>query len=1115
LSDRVIPQAAAISPGQRTGERGAFVGRSRELAELISGVEALLSGRGELLLIAGDAGVGKTRLADEVAASAAARGARVIFGRCWEGGGAPFFWPWIQVARTSLRGLDTAAVDTMLSAAGPGMAHEIRELVGAPKEASAVAETVVESAAAIGSLAAEEKRFRLFDAVANLFKRMAAAQPLALVIDDCHAADIASILFLKFLARDLRHTPILLIATYREAEVRMAPRMAELMSELGREGRLITLRGISQDHVREFVEKSGAETPDTALIAALHRATEGNPFFLTEIVRLMIAEGRFKITPARASAPLAIPEAVQAAIRRRMELVSEPTRNLLSAAAVLGREFELPLLSIVASEPAEKLLEPLEEAITAGMMTEMPGVIGRYRFSHSLISETLYNGLPRIIRLRLHNQIANALKGLHGGDPEPYLAQLAYHYVQALPLGNPAKAVEYAQRAAERAARMVSYEEAADLYRAGLKALDLVTPRDGARRCLMQLRLGEALHLAGQFRESRSIFKDAARGASELGNSEYLARAALGYARLHSTPGIVDRAKVELLEQALAALQSHDDPLRAMLLARLGWELHWSDDRPRLESLSQQAVEAARRLGDTQTLIYVLTYRHLAIWGPSSLDERIAIATELLRLCEHEEGREWAPEAHYMHLTDLLELGEIEAADRAIHQYSEVRQQHWLPFGYGTRARAMRALMRGRFAEAEQLAREALETGQSIRGRAYGAFNDHMYAQRRLEARLVEIEPSVRATLEILPHFTYTRCAMALSLCALSRVDEARGEFDRAANGLESGPRGSTWLQSAALLADVCSHLGEVERARTLYGLLLPYGARNIISDLNGCYGSAHHYLGLLAATAGEFDKAQDHFEASLQFNRKLAAPPFVAWSQYEYARMLLRRDGAGDRDRAQALAGEALTSAKSMGIERFAEKVRELILSAEGGDPAAFGFAAAASSGGRGLPTGRVLATIMFLDIVNSTGHAATLGDREWSQVLTGYYDVVRRELAQYRGREINTFGDDFLALFETPADALRSACAIRTAMRARDLEIRAGLHTGECEISANRISGIALHIGARVVRAAEPGEVMVSGTVKELASGAGLRFDDRGVHSLRGVPGEWRLYAAEITAD
>jgi predicted ATPase/class 3 adenylate cyclase len=1082
---------------------------------VLSGVDELLAGRGGLRLIAGDPGVGKTRLADEVAANAAVRGARVIFGRCWEGGGAPFFWPWIQVARTSLQGLDAAEVDAALSAAGPEMGSEIRELIGASSEATGNAETTVESTVAIGSLPAEEKRFRLFDAVANLFKRMAAAQPLALVIDDCHAADIASILFLKFLARDLRHTPILLIATYREAEVRLAPRMAELMGELGREGKLITLRGISQDHVREFVEKSGAETPDTALIAALHRATEGNPFFLTEIVRLMIAEGGLKLPSTGITAALVIPEAVQAAIRRRMELVSEPTRNLLSSAAVLGREFEMGLLSIVASEPAEKLLDLLEEATTAGMMTEVPGVIGRYRFSHSLISETLYKGLPRTTRLRIHNLIADALEGLHGGDPDPYLAQLAYHHVQALPLGNPAKAVEFAQRAAERAARMVAYEEAADLYRAGLKALDLVTPRDASRRCLMQLRLGEVLHLAGQFRESRAVFKEAARGASELGNEEFLARSALGYARLHSTPGIVDRSKVDVLEQALAALQAHEDPLRAMLLARLGWELHWSDDRPRLESLSRQAVETARRLGDTQTLIYVLIYRHLAIWGPPSLDERIAIATELLRLCEQEEGRQWAPEAHYMHLADLLELGEIEAADRAIHQYSEVRQQHWLPFGYGTRARAMRAMMRGRFAEAEQLAHEALETGQSIRGRAYGAFNDHMYAQRRLEARLAEIEPSVRATLEILPHFTYARCAMALSLCALGRIDEARVEFDRAAAGIESGPRGSTWLQSAALLADVCSHLGDAEHARTLYDLLLPYGSRNIISDLNGCYGSAHHYLGLLAATAGQFDQAQEHFEASLQFNRKIAAPPFVAWSQYEYARMLLGRNGAGDRDRALALAGQALTSAKSMGIERFAERIRELILTAEGGDPAAFGFGAAASSGGRGLPEGRVLATIMFLDIVNSTGHAATLGDREWTQVLTDYYEVVRRELAQYRGREINTFGDDFLALFETPADALRSACGIRAAMRVRGLEIRAGLHTGECEITSNRISGIALHIGARVVRTAEPGEVMVSGTVKELAAGSGLRFLDRGVHSLRGVPGEWHLYAAEISAD
>jgi len=164
-----------------------------------------------------------------------------------------------------------------------------------------------------------------------------------------------------------------------------------------------------------------------------------------------------------------------------------------------------------------------------------------------------------------------------------------------------------------------------------------------------------------------------------------------------------------------------------------------------------------------------------------------------------------------------------------------------------------------------------------------------------------------------------------------------------------------------------------------------------------------------------------------------------------------------------------------------------------------------------RGPEPDRVLATVLFTDIVDATATAAAVGDRAWRDLLQAHHATVRRELVRFRGRELDTAGDGFLAAFDGPARAVRCAGAIRDAVRPLGVRIRAGLHTGECEVMGDKLSGLAVHIGARVAAAAGPDEVWVSSTIKDLVAGAGLGFSDRGLHSLKGVPGEWRLFAVE----
>ena len=290
--------------------RQVFVGRSGEWEELRAGVEDVESGQGRLFILAGEPGIGKTRLADEAALYARAKKLRVIFGRTWEAGGTPAFWPWIQVFRACVReGADPQEVASLKWGA-PEMGRLITKNGGAATEAESSDQAAV---SAPSPEEPEEQRFRLFDSAASFLKRQASNHPTMIVLDDCHAADLDSLLFLRFLARDLRETPLLLVVTYREVELRLAPAKAQLMGELARDGMILNLKGLSEDDVRKFIERSAKRAPARALVSALYQRTEGNPLFLTELVRLLMSEGRINEGDDGTVGALHIPDEVRAA----------------------------------------------------------------------------------------------------------------------------------------------------------------------------------------------------------------------------------------------------------------------------------------------------------------------------------------------------------------------------------------------------------------------------------------------------------------------------------------------------------------------------------------------------------------------------------------------------------------------------------------------------------------------------------------------------------------------------------------------------------------------------------------------------------------------------------
>ena len=376
----------------------------------------------------------------------------------------------------------------------------------------------------------DNARFYLFDSVTEFLRRGAARRPLVLVLDDLHAADLPSLLLLQFLAVELHATRILAIGTYRVPEARRAPEVGSLLAGLAR-GRCIAISGLPERDIALLIEKSsGGIAPSPGLVSAVHRMTEGNPFFAEEIVRLLAADGHLQ-SKEPAGAKLRLPDGVREVIRRRLAPLPEKCHELLTVAAVAGREFDARLLEAVSDRPLLQVTEVLDDAVAAGIVEAATSPSGHFRFCHALIREALYEDLSSVRRQRLHRQIGEILERLYSGDMERHLAELAHHFCQAAALGAAGKAVDYAVRAGRRAMGQLAYEEAVGNFELALQTQGLVAEPGEDQRCELLLALGAAQGAAGDRAKSQAAFVEAADAARATGDAEALAEAVLGLGR--------------------------------------------------------------------------------------------------------------------------------------------------------------------------------------------------------------------------------------------------------------------------------------------------------------------------------------------------------------------------------------------------------------------------------------------------------------------------------------------------------------------------------------------------------------------------------------------------------
>jgi hypothetical protein len=568
-------------------------------------------------------------------------------------------------------------------------------------------------------------------------------------------------------------------------------------------------------------------------------------------------------------------------IDHRLRHLSEDCKRQLSVASVLGREFRLDALERLAERPREELLDLLDEAQAARVIAEPPAGREGLRFSHALIRDSIYGDLAGGDRLRLHRRAVESLEQLYAAEPEPHLAELAYHSLEAAPGGDLDRAIDYAQRAGEQAAGLLAYEEAARLYQMALHALELKAPPDEETRCELLLALGDAEARGGDLVAAKRTFVRAAELAETLDEPEQLARAALGYGgRWAYVRAGKDRRLIPLLERALERLPAGDSPLRAMLLARLAGALRDHPDPERRvarASLSGEALGIARRLDDPGTLAYALDATYTALTWPQDTDAWFAMATELMQLAEEIGDKERAYFAHFHSLGALMIRGDVPAAGRELELMSSVAQELRQPsqIWVALVAEAMLATFTGDLERAEEIVPRAAAVGSS----AFGADATYYYVQnlqawalRREQGRLGEVETSIESYADDYPGTFVFQCVSASVHAELGREQRARDELDRlAGDDFANLEAESEWFFAASLLAEVCSLLEDARRAGLLYELLLPFDEYNVYASPEVALGSASRPLGILAATLSRREESQQHFERALEMNERRA----------------------------------------------------------------------------------------------------------------------------------------------------------------------------------------------------------------------------------------------------
>ena len=898
-----------------------FVGRGTELEKLRSLLPRAEGEGSRVALIVGEAGVGKSRLAREFAAEAASDGALVLHGACDAVVRAPY-GPFVEALGQLLHATDIEVLRSALGDSGEliRLIPDLPALIdGLPKPVAADPDT---------------ERLRLHMAVSDLLAGASRGRPILLVVEDAHWADGPTLQLLRHLVRSTWGARVLLLATLRDTEAESSPELGETMADLRRSEEVVRVRlvGLSGIEVADLLDgaagdRAGGISPSAdlrELAGAIHDLTGGNAFLVCELWRALAETGVVEVAGGTVTmtAPLSelvTPESVREVVSQRLSRLAPPTIELLELSAVAGREFELGAIRLAARLPEGELKTALEQAVVHGMLEELAPPRLAFRFTHELVRRALYDRLTLLRRAELHLQVGEGLEA--AGPPSGrQLVDLARHFAAAAGLGAAERAVDYNLRAAQLASDTLAYVDAAEHLRAAL-AIGIESPSE---RAAVQLDLGAAYNRAGRMSEALAAFSEAAEIGRLLDSPRLIAEAAIGYEESCWRPGLANGDAVTLLEQTLEVLGEGDPELRIALLAGLARALGFFGEPDRAAIVRGSAVALAREQGDRGGLARVLVRSYWSR-GSTPLEETLAMLDEARIIAIERGDAEIETEAMAWRVPTFVALRDLASARAEVVLLHTMAERTAQPFmnhvaeHYGSAL----ALCAGNLTAAEQMASRSREWGELLTGRdASGTYGIQMFGVRREQGRLAELAPALRVLAGDPDRAGPWRPGLVAVLVELGMQEEARRELaSLASTGIEDY-RASLWLAALTYLTDAAAAVGDRRMAAILYPALEPFAGTNVmIGHLVACYGAADRYLGMLAATLEEAERAEEHFSRAIELNRAMEAPTWVAHTAYEHGRFLLGREP----DRAAVQLAEAASLAERIGMVALLAKIRSL----------------------------------------------------------------------------------------------------------------------------------------------------------------------------------------------
>jgi DNA-binding SARP family transcriptional activator len=898
LPDRLAQ--AAVAP---------LVGRAEQLQHLATLLDRTAAGDGALVVIAGEGGIGKTRLVAELADRASGFG--VLYGRCDEE--VVPFGPWVEALARRLAEIPDDELEATLGGDGRSLARLIPELHG--RVPALVADPAGDP---------EDDRHRLFAAIAAFIERLATREPLLLVLDDLHWADRSSLRLLRRLTGGWPGR-VLVVGTYRDNELPKGHYLTEVLADLEREQPAIriNLGGLDASELAALVASWRGLRLPAETIDAIQREAGGNPFLMKQLVRHLEELGDLRPPPPGGS--FGVPVGLRDVIARRVARLPTEGGRVLGVAALIGHDFDFDLLRTVVALPEEQLLDVLDAAVQAGIVVEAREAPGRYSFAHALLRTTLEHELTATRRARLHAAIGTAIESRHAASLDGYpLGDLARHFAAAGP-EEVDRAVSYSMRASEEAAARLAYDEAADYVATALALRERGSRADERELIRLRLLLAQAIARTGRWERARDAFASAADASRRGGPPELFALAALGHAGgSFERYGMPDRASAALLEEAIDRLPTEDSPLRAQLLARLSDVLYYlAVPAATLHSLSRQAIDIARRLDDAESLARAFTSAQYAYWHPGEYAARLELAHELVAASERLGDPVVEAGACMWRAIGLLDHCRLEEADLDLARHAQLAEELRQPelLLHAAAFRAMRALLEGRWQDGEQAAAEVLGLGERSRAAdALQSYGVEMLQLRNEQLRLGELTDHFQRLVDEIAALPGWRSALAWAHVQAGSVDRAREEVDELRrNDFAALPHDANFVPACTILGHIAGELDDADLAAAIEPLLRPSAPYWVVLGYGpATLGPVAFTLGLACQLTGRVDQAVDDFELALEQSSRMRARPYAAHSQVRLAQVLEQRAGPGDAVRASVLRSQGIATARELGMTRL-----------------------------------------------------------------------------------------------------------------------------------------------------------------------------------------------------